>query len=299
MKTTKLLKTMKKTYFIFILVLALFLNACNTKNQSAKESDSLTVEAIQHKRFEIPRTQVIPIRDTQSDRQYEVYIKLPEGYSENIDFKYPVVYITDAMWQFEILSGSIEYLVENAILVGISWEKNVDEHVSRRRDYSPTVVKDSKNQTGEARNHLTFIRNDVIKYVENNYRTDPKRRTYFGYSFGGLFGAYVLLEQPDTFKNYILGSPALGFNNRYILELESNTAKKRKDLNANVFISVGALENTYIGPIEDFISNLKHRNYESLSLQEVVIIESADHHTAFPMTTIRSLNWLAGLKNNK
>jgi len=287
---------MRNNYFIVaILVLALFLNACNTKNQKSKVSGSATVEAIQHKRFEIPRTQVIPIRDTQTERQYELYIKLPEGYSENNDFKYPVVYFTDAMWHIEILSGSIEYLVENAILVGISWEKNVDAHVSRRRDFTPTVVKDSKNQTGEARNHLTFIRNDVIKYVENHYRTDPEKRTYFGYSLGGLFGAYVLLEQPDTFKNYILGSPALGFNNRYILELESNTAKKRKDLNVNVFISVGALENTYIGPIEDFISSLKSRNYADLSLQEVVIIESADHHAAFPMTAIRSLNWLAGL----
>ena len=133
---------MKKAYFILILlVLVLFLNACNTKKQHSKDSDSPTVEAIQHKRFEIPGIQVIPIRDTQSDRQYELYIKLPEGYSENNDVKYPVVYFTDAMWHIEILSGSIEYLVENAILVGISWEKDIKDaeaHTSRFRDYSIT-----------------------------------------------------------------------------------------------------------------------------------------------------------------
>lgn len=35
---------MKKTYFILILVLALFLNACNTKNQKANNNDSPTIE---------------------------------------------------------------------------------------------------------------------------------------------------------------------------------------------------------------------------------------------------------------
>ncbi len=257
----------------------------------------ISVEASEQKLFEIPRTQVIPIQDTKSDRQYELYIKLPEGYLKNNDVKYPVLYFTDAMWQFEMLSASTESLMKNVILVGISWQKDVIAHVSRHRDYTPTVVKDWKYQTGEAGNHLTFIRNNVIKYVENNYRTDPGRRTYFGYSLGGLFGAYVLLVQPDTFKNYILGSPVLGgLVNRYVVELESNTALKRKNLNANVFVSVGALEKSYIGPIEDFISRLKRRGYAGLSLQEVVIIESSDHHTAFPLTVIRSLNWLSDLQ---
>ena len=35
---------MKKPHFILILVFALFLNACNTKKQNAKDSDSLTIE---------------------------------------------------------------------------------------------------------------------------------------------------------------------------------------------------------------------------------------------------------------
>ena len=36
---------MKKAYFILILVFALFLNACNTKNQKSKDSDSPTLES--------------------------------------------------------------------------------------------------------------------------------------------------------------------------------------------------------------------------------------------------------------
>lgn len=293
---------MKKAYFILLFVLVLFLNACNTKSQSAKESDSLTVEAIHHKRFEIPRTQVIPIRDTQSNRQYELYIKLPEGYSENKGFKYPVVYFTDAIWQFEILSGSIEYLVKNAILVGISWEKDIKDaeaHTSRFRDYSMTKSSNpelqAKYQFGQASNHLAFIRNDVITYVENNYRTDPDNRTYFGYSMGGKFGAYILFVQPETFKNYILGSPSTLLDKSYIYEHESITALNRKDLNANVFVSIGALEKeAMIGQAKGLISMLKSKNYTNLS-SKLVVIESADHGRAFPMMAVRSMNWLAGL----
>ena len=44
-----------------------------------------SAEAGETSDFTLPRIQVIPITDTQSDRQYELYIKLPEGYSENKD----------------------------------------------------------------------------------------------------------------------------------------------------------------------------------------------------------------------
>ena len=146
---------------------------------------------------------------------------------------------------------------------------------------------------GQASNHLTFIRNDVIKYVENNYRTDPDNRTYFGYSLGGLFGAYILLTQPDTFKNYILGSPSLEGDIPYLSELDSNAALKRKGLNTNVFISYGSLEKELGVYAEKFISMLKNKNDERLSLQHVVI--EGSHQTAFPMTGVRSVTWLSDL----
>jgi predicted alpha/beta superfamily hydrolase len=267
----------------------------------------LTVAASETSDFTLSKIHVMPIRDTQSDRQYELYIKLPEGYAENKDKTYPAIYFTDAMWHVEILSGTVAYVLEDAILVGISWQKDgkeeskktVGEHVSRFRDYTLTKSNNPKDQAkyqpGQASNHLTFIRNDVIKAVENNYRTDATKRTYFGYSLGGSFGAYILLTQPDTFKNYVLGSPAL---NKEIFALEANTVKNRSNLNANVFVSVGALEKSYIGPTKEFISLLKSRNYENLSLHHEVI-ESADHGRAFPKTAIRSLYWLSELKKDR
>ncbi|WP_234387157.1 alpha/beta hydrolase [Aquimarina sp. Aq78] len=204
--------------------------------------------------MELPRIQVIPIKEAKTGRQYELYIKLAVGYSKNNKIQYPALYFTDAMFHIEILSGSTEYLMENAILVGISWQKDINENLkkeegaqaSRYRDYSIRKSSNPENQAKyqfwEASNHLDFIRNDVIKYVENNYQTDTANRTYFGYSLGGLFGAYILLTQPDTFKNYILGSPALRGDIPYLSKLGSHAEIKRKGLNANVFVSNGTLE---------------------------------------------------------
>ena len=88
------------------------------KNHIKDDSKAVTTS-----NFELPKIQVVPITDTNANRQYELYIKLPEAYSENNDKSYPVIYTTDAMWHMEMLSGSTEYMLEDVILVGISWQK--------------------------------------------------------------------------------------------------------------------------------------------------------------------------------
>ena len=268
----------------------------------------LTVEAIETSDFTLSKIQVLPIKDTQADRQYELYIKLPEGYSKNKDKVYPVIYLTDAVWQIELLSGSTEFQMEDAILVGISWQKDINEalmkekgeHVSRNRDYSISKSSNpeiqAKYQLGQASNHLTFIRNDVIKTIEKNFRTDPDNRTYFGFSAGGRFGAYILMAQPDTFKNYILGSPSLWRDIPLLFSLE-NAALKSKASAINLFISYGELEKELSPHIEEFVTKLKAKKYEGLSSIKHIVIDDSGHSDSFPMLGVRSVKWLSDLNN--
>ncbi|GAA6154142.1 alpha/beta hydrolase [Pseudoteredinibacter isoporae] len=260
------------------------------------------VEAAEFASYEIPRTEVIPIQDTHAGKQYELYVKLPDKYHEKPDAHYPVIYYTDGVWHIELLYAATEFLMEDAILVGISWQQDMKEefkkkgaHVSRFWDYSVRESKDperqAKYQFGQAGNHLAFLRKDVIPYVENRYRTQADNRSYFGYSLGGVFGSYVLLAQPDTFKNYILGSPSLKGDIPTMVKL---SASSLKPLNANVFISYGSLENELAEYVEEFITLLKQRNDDSLMLEQVVI--DGDHQRASPPTAIRALNWLHGLQ---
>lgn len=263
----------------------------------------VSLSASETKLYEIPRTQVWPILDSASDRQYELYIKLPGNYEENTDKKYPVIYTTDAVWHFDMLSGATEYLMPDVILVGISWQKNIDderEFVSRFRDYMVVKSESADIPTGEASSHLSFIRNDVIKFVEKKYRADPKSRSYFGYSLGGQFGAYILFAAPDTFQNYILGSPA--FNERsakYIDALEAEMADRQQEMNANVYVSIGELEESEMDATADFFSVLLRRSKAGLQLTGLEIIEDSDHSAAFPDTVIRSVKWLSQLENER
>jgi predicted alpha/beta superfamily hydrolase len=268
----------------------------------------LAIAASETSKLTLPRIQVLPIKDTQADRQYELFIKLPEGYSKNKDTAYPVIYFTDAVWHIELLSGATEYLMEDAILVGISWQKDIDvallkekgEHVSRFRDYSisksskPEVQ--AKYQLGQASNHLTFIRNDVIKTIEEKYRTDPENRTYFGFSSGGRFGAYILMAQPDTFKNYILGSPSLWRDIPLLFSLE-NTVLKNKKSAINLFISYGVLEKDLSSHIEGFVTKLEAEKYEGISSIKKLVISDSGHSDSFPMLGVRSVKWLSNLTN--
>jgi len=286
------LMNIKKHFTLVILLLLPFITA---QANELNETRDLT----------LPRIQVVPIKDTQSDRQYELYIKLPEGYTKNKDKKYPVIYFTDADTHIELLSGT-EFLMEEVILVGISHQKDINEdlgvHSSRARDYSisksSNPERQAKYQFGQASNHLTFIRNDVIKAIESNYRTDPSNRTYFGFSLGGLFGTYALMAHPDTFKNYILGSPSLWRDIPLLFSLE-NSALKTKALEINLFISYGELEQELGVHVEEFITKLKAKKYQALSSIKQVMIESSGHSDSFPMVGVRSVKWLSNLQNKE
>lgn len=261
-----------------------------------------------YNQFTLPRTKVEMLQDPATKRSYEIHIQLPIDYTP--DKKYPVVYMTDSPYTFPITVGAARYpanfkKMEDVMYVGISWQSDVSPGYSRQRDYTPTIVtKGYKDPTGEADKHLKFIREFVIAHIEGNYSVDPANRTYLGNSYGGLFGAYVLLTRPETFANYILGSPSLWWDNQTIFTLEAQTKALTKDIAANIFISVGMDEyanskstrNDLRGDARRFHEKLKLRQLPKMKLQ-LRVIDSANHETAFPTTAIQGLWWLFNKKD--
>lgn len=287
-------KIMKSIYFVSLAFVIILNSVYGQEGQ---------VESNHSKNLELPRIQVYPIQDTESGRQYELLIKLPASYHDSTKHSYPVIYYTDAMWHVEMVSGITDFMLENAILVGISWQKDLDEqlekmgeHVSRYRDYSVSpsndLEKQAKYQFGQAQKHLEFIRRDVLTNVERNFRTEPNNRTYFGYSLGGLFGAYVLMKEPDAFKNYIIGSPSLWRDVPFLSALNMDN-----QLNANVFITHGSAEDKLENQVQAFVANLSARDDESLSLTYEII--EGTHQTASPLTLLRGVRWLHSMIDKK
>ncbi len=263
------------------------------------------VGASEYKLYSMPGTQVIPIKDTISNKQYELLIKLPENYAKNKDKHYPVIYFTDAVEHIELLSSASYMIMKDVILVGISWQKDIAEdlkqqygvHVSRYSDYSFNKYSNPKHpkiKFGQADNHLAFIRKDVFKFVESNYRTEPNNRTYFGFSAGGGFGVYALIVQPETFKNYILGSPSLWKVST--LFDQQHAALKNKQSAINVLTSYGELEKE-VGPfVDDFVSQLSNKKYKGIASIENVVAESYGHSDSSPLVAAHGLRWLKSLQ---
>jgi len=148
----------------------------------------------------IPRSSVVEIKDLATNLTYPLFIKLPKSYKKQKNKRYPVIYLTDALYAFQIVSGATRFpmnfnSMEEAIIVGISYAKGSKGSSSRVRDYTPTFNEQWKNKTGDAKQHALFIENTVFNYIDTNYRTDIANRTFIGNSLGGLFGTYILLNK--------------------------------------------------------------------------------------------------------
>jgi len=268
--------------FIFILCFSL---------QVVKAQDSNS--------FKIPRSKVIDIKDPDSGRVYPLFIKLPRSYNSQKDKSYPVIYLTDAWYSFQVVSGATRFpmntgKMEEAIIVGISYSKGSRGASSRIRDYTHTEDSSWRHKTGEAVKYIDFIEKSVFSFIEKNYRINSSR-TFVGNSLGGLLGAYILFTKPKMFNNYILGSPSVWFKDNDILKL-----KTKLNLNKHrVFIGVGAEESPkYNTTKHDMVKGAKNLELkissELFPNTEVkfLAIQGANHETAFPTTAIQGLYWL-------
>lgn len=253
--------------------------------------------------FKIPRTTVVELKETSTGREYPLFIKFPKSYNSKPLDQYPVIYLTDAWYSFQIVSGATRFpmnsgAMEEAIIVAVSYSKGSRGSSSRFRDYTPIKEPSWKMETGNAEGHAKFIKDIVFPYIESNYRAQSNQRTFVGNSLGGLFGAYILFHHSDMFSSYILGSPSVWFKNDYLLSVPVNKIENP----LKVYISVGKLETPKNGEGENMVEGAKMLASKIQSLENPNIdlklstIEGATHETAFPTTAIQGLNWIYGKK---
>ena len=207
--------------------------------------------------YEILGTEVHDLTDAGRGIPYQVFISLPPSYGDDPQRRYPVVYVTDADYGFPMLRligrrmNGAGPKVEEFILVGLSYATGEDSMASRRRDYTPTergasdAPADARH--GEALAYRDFLRDTVFAFVDSKWRTDPSRRMYVGHSYGGLLGAQILLTQPDMFNGYVLGSPSLWFDRKYLLREMPGLLDQLATVDAAVYLYVGEFEAQRIG----------------------------------------------------
>lgn len=254
--------------------------------------------------YSLPQSEVRTIHAESNKKDYDLYIRLPDSY-KNSTAVYPVVILNDALYAFPIASGAMQLMgnkvIQDAIVVGISHSKGEDRGVSRTRDYTPTFSpleanghsSASRLASGHAKEYVEFIEEQVIPLLEKNYRIDANNKIFVGHSFGGLLGTYILLNKPELFDHYIIGSPSLWYDNKVMFTMEKNYAAKHKSLKARVNIYVddndGSLTDKKMEKdVLAFEKALRSRNYSGLDLK-VEVIKGENHHSVFPGLLSRGL----------
>ena len=97
-------------------------------------------------------------------------------------------------------------------------------------------------EPGGAAAFLDFIESDVKPFVAANYPAKTDDSTLVGDSFGGLFTMYALFNRTGDYQRYIAGSPSLWWDEKTLFKDEASYAERAKDLDVDLFLSVGSLE---------------------------------------------------------
>jgi predicted alpha/beta superfamily hydrolase len=225
---------------------------------------------------------LIHSRVLNQDRQ--IYINVPKLDSKEINKGLPVLYLLDGENHFHILSAYIEYLrhwqvIPPIIVVGIV-------SVDRVKDLTPTnsLINfdgqvDSKYKTsGGNEQFLNFIQQELMPYMEANYKTSPFK-VFAGHSFGGLTAIYCMLMRPDMFDAYIAISPSLWFGNKHVLRLAEQKLPELSMRNKRFFYSVGNEGGTFQNDLLEFDKLFKYDSLKIFFEHEYKYYPSEDHMT--------------------
>lgn len=289
------MKNYKQKIFLVLFILLAILSVLQINAQD-KPIDKITPVTVH-------RSEVINITSKINGVTYPIFIALPGSYFTT-EKTYPVVYMLDAYSSFGIMVQMARLLafdkeLPEVIIVGISSEGGSKEfNYGRARDFTPTQIQPEKLPeefrstfpiSGGAEKFLGFIKDELMPYVESNYRFSPGDRTLEGHSLGGLFVFYSLFKEPGLFKRYIAISPALLWDDGFLIKDEEKFSKDHKSLESIIYTAVGSLENEFIKrPWKQLISNMNSRGYDGMKLKSG-IAEGETHYTIIPYIVTHGL----------
>lgn len=151
---------------------------------------------------------------------------------------YPVLYLLDGDAHFHHTTGIINFLssvgrMSPMLVVALP---NTD----RTRDLTPPLSTEDQRflTAGGADSFLAFIADELMPFVEANYRTAPYK-ALVGHSFGGLFAIHALLTRPEAFDAYVSISPSLWWDNKGLLPKAEAFFEANEALRGFLYMTMG------------------------------------------------------------
>ncbi|NAS31688.1 esterase [Flavobacteriaceae bacterium R38] len=213
--------------------------------------------------------QVFSIKSEILNEEREIQVFLPNGYSES-DKEYPVLYILDGQRYF--LNGILyqktlqwQEKTPDFIVIGI----NTDNNKRRKLFYE------------QSETFTQFLEQELISFVDKNYRTSQVRML-FGWEMGGGLAIEILARYQKLFTTYLIASPTHLDENR-IAMLKKRLIDDKKTSNF-IYYTLSPLESWAIESIDSLSNTFKenashHIKWHYTSLKN-------EHHHSTPTRTI-------------
>jgi len=223
----------------------------------------------------------------------EIFVNLPKGYAQDTDQRYSVLYILDGETHFKMASGVVDWLsgagaqIPQTIVVGVA---NTADPRTRARDF--TSVKQVGGIGGGASKFREFLKDELIPYIDANYRTHPFR-ILNGHSLAGLFTVDTMIEDQNLFKGYIAVSPYFiadaaeqGINVR-----ASEYLTNSENIPVTLYSTLGSREDNLRPEFDRFQASLESNSVNKLNYR-TAILDGQSHMATPPVSLYHALQYI-------
>ena len=180
-----------------------------------------------------------------------IQIHLPKGYELDTVTNYPLTIVLDAEYLFDLYVGNSKLFshtdrAPKQIVVGIEMAE------TRLKDASIDETRRS-SLTADSRSFLKFIKDELLPYIEGNYKTSPFL-TIVGNGISANLLTHFLRDDTPIFNSYVCLNPTFS--------PDINTQMQSYDLS-----KLGTIDNTYYFYMNDgqFIGEKKKQQVSSLN----------------------------------
>lgn len=240
--------------------------------------------AVANSRFGLFNTEARIIKSSCVGEEYQIGIWLPFSYASS-NQTYPVLYVTDGDYAFGLATGLIPTLIgmqdiPEILVVGIGYHPlaSYDEFAKRReREMLPPGFVHAPPDSCTPQ-FIAFLEQELFPLIETEYRGSPTERALYGFSVGGFFTLYTFLTRPDLFQRYIAASCTWPAADTYLLTCEQQYANQPLHPSADLYFSVGGMEEDQLPGFKTLTESLQKRNYPDLRLNTQTI--EGEKHSA-------------------
>lgn len=212
-----------------------------------------------------------------------IIVSRPSDY-DSTDNRYAVLYLLDGTAHFHHTTGLIEFMRMNQEIPGIIVVAVTN--TDRTRDLTPQPEKADPTfpTAGGADNFAKFFREELIPYIDENYRT-RSYRILVGHSFGGLFAVHTLVHHDDLFNAYLAISPSFQWDDQRLVDQAESFFHGKSELRRSLYMTMGNEGGKLLGGVLKVAGALEEKSPRGFEWDSRVMEEET--HGSVPYRSTR------------